>query len=144
MALSNYFENQLIDFLFRGGSFTPPATLYVALCTTTPTAADTGTTIVEVSSGNYSRVAVGTGHTLWYSTQGNTDFISTGTTGITANVSPIIWNSVRWAATLTAIAICDAATDGNLIYFSQFNTTKNIVYGSNINFDSNSLQLNFS
>ena len=144
MALSNYAENQLIDFLFRGGSFTPPTTLYVALCTAVPTAADTGTTIIEVSSGNYARSPVGTDHTRWYSTQGNTDFLSTGTSGMTGNVHPIIWSSVRWAASVVAVAICDAEEDGNLIYFSQFNTAKNIVYGSNINFDSNSLKLNFS
>lgn len=71
MALSNYFENKLIDFLFRNVSYTPPAKLYVALCTVTPSAEDTGSTIVEVSGGNYSRKMISRDPTKWYTTQDN-------------------------------------------------------------------------
>lgn len=144
MALSNYFENKIIDFLFRGGEYTPPSILYVALCLEAPTAADTGSTIIEVSDGNYERMPIDSVNTQWYSTQGNIDYLSTGTSGITGNVNPIIWSTVTWSATIVAVAICDDAVGGNLIYFAQFDDGKDIGYGSNVNFDTNSLRLTFS
>jgi hypothetical protein len=35
-AMTDYLENKLVDWLLRGQSFTPPATLYVALFTVAP------------------------------------------------------------------------------------------------------------
>lgn len=46
--LSNYLENKLIDHVLRNTAYTPPATVYLALYTTDPTDADSGT---EVSGG---------------------------------------------------------------------------------------------
>ncbi|WP_135552115.1 phage tail fiber protein [Paenibacillus cymbidii] len=55
MSLSNYAENAVINALFRNTAFTPPTTLYIALYTSDPTDADTGT---EVTGGSYSRQTV--------------------------------------------------------------------------------------
>ena len=52
---SNYLENALVNATQRNTSYTSPATVYVALFTTDPTDADTGT---EVTGGAYARTSV--------------------------------------------------------------------------------------
>ena len=54
-ALSDYLEAKYLDIVYNGEAFTPPAALYIALYTTDPTDADTGT---EVSGGGYARAPV--------------------------------------------------------------------------------------
>ena len=56
MSWTDYLANKMLDHLFTDAAYTPPATLYWGLSTTTPTAA--GTNITEPGSNNYSRVAV--------------------------------------------------------------------------------------
>ena len=143
-ALSNYFQNKLIDFLFRSGAYTVPTTLYIALCTTTPTASDTGSTIAEVSGGNYSRQAVSAGVSNWYSTQGDTTSTSSGTSGQTGNVNAITWSSVTWSATVAGIAICDAATAGNILWYSVLASSKTVASGDNASFPVNTLKPSLS
>ena len=46
-ALSNYLQNKIIDWYFRGQSLTPPATVYVGLFTTNDNAGNSSG--VEVS-----------------------------------------------------------------------------------------------
>ena len=53
---SNFMENKIIDHMLRNQAYTPPATVYVALYTSDPTDADTGT---EVSGGSYARQNAG-------------------------------------------------------------------------------------
>jgi hypothetical protein len=53
--MSNFLENALINATLRNTSYTSPATVYVALYTTDPTDADTGT---EVSGNGYARQSV--------------------------------------------------------------------------------------
>jgi hypothetical protein len=142
--LSNYFENQLIDFLFRGASYTPPARLYFALCTELPDKSNTGSNIAEVSGGNYARRVITSGTAGWYTTQGDTTDVSTGTSGNTSNVAPISWSNISWSARVTSVAICDGPTGGNLIYFANISKPVHFPAGSNINFNSTELKLNFS
>ncbi len=54
-ALSDYLEAAYLDLVYNGVPFDPPAAVYVALYTSDPTDADTGT---EVSGGGYARVQV--------------------------------------------------------------------------------------
>lgn len=132
--MSNYLENKLVDFLFRGGSFTPPSTLYIALCTNTPTDSSTGATISEVSGGNYSRQSLTSTTGNWYSTQGDTAGTSSGTNGTTSNINSVAWNSVTWAATVNGVAICDASSGGNMLFYSSLNSSKTLVSGDSISF----------
>ena len=53
--MSNHLENALINATLRNTSYTSPATVYVALFTTDPTDAGSGT---EVSGGSYARTSV--------------------------------------------------------------------------------------
>lgn len=55
MQISNWLSAQLLNAALRGQAFTPPSTIYLALYTSDPTAADTGQ---EVSGGGYARQAI--------------------------------------------------------------------------------------
>lgn len=139
--MSNYLENKLIDFLFRGVSFSAPSTLYVALCTATVTDSSTGSTITEVSGGNYARVSITSNTTNWYTTNGDTAATSSGTGGTTGNANTIAWNSVTWSATVTDVAICDAASGGNVLFYGTLSASKAVASGDSISFAANSLTL---
>jgi len=52
MQISNWLSLQLLNAALRGVAFTSPTTVYLALYTTDPTAADTGQ---EVVGGGYAR-----------------------------------------------------------------------------------------
>ena len=53
--MSNFLENALINATLRNTTYTSVATIYVALYTSDPTDADTGT---EVTGGSYARTSV--------------------------------------------------------------------------------------
>lgn len=140
-SMSNYLENKLIDFLFRGGSFSPPATLYVALCTSSPSDSSTGSTISEVSGGNYSRQSITSNTSNWSTTNGDNGATSSGTNGTTGNSNTVTWSGVTWTGTVTDIAICDAATGGNVLFYASLASAKTVASGDSISFAANSLTI---
>jgi hypothetical protein len=127
-ALSDYMENKLIDFLLRGQTFTPPATVYVALATTSGSDAACGT---EVSGGSYARVAVTSSLVDWAGTQaaGSTT-ASSGSSGTTSNNAAITFPSptASWGQ-VTEFCVFDAATAGNLLFRAALTTPKTINNG---------------
>lgn len=127
-AKSDYLENKLIDFLLRGQAFTAPATVYVGLLTATPSDAGGGT---EVTGGSYARVAVTSSLANWAGTQsaGSTT-ASTGTGGTTSNNGAITFPAptANWG-TVVAFGLYDAASAGNLLYWSALTTNKTINNG---------------
>jgi len=136
-------ENKLIDWLFRAQSFTPPATMYIALATTTPTDTTTGATLAEVSGGNYSRQAVVSASTTWSSTQGDNTVPSTGTGGTTSNLAAITWSGVTWGATVQAVAILDGGTPGagNMLFWGALSSSKVVSSGDTFTFSISSLSV---
>jgi hypothetical protein len=107
--MSNYLENALINATLRNTSYTSPSTVYVALFTSDPTDAGSGT---EVSGGSYARTAVTFGAP------------SNGVSTNSANVEfPTCTSS--WG-TITHIGIMDASTSGNLLYHTALTTSKAI------------------
>ena len=132
-ALTNAYENSIIDWLMRGQSLTPPATGYIALFTTCPTDSTSGT---EVSGGSYARVAVTASLANWAGTQsaGSTT-ASSGTGGTTSNNVVITfttatadWNTVNCFGYMTAL------TSGTLIFYASLTTPRNITNGSTASF----------
>lgn len=59
--MSNYLENALLNAVLRNTSYTSPSTVFVALYTSDPTDAGSGT---EVSGGSYARKSVTFGSPL--------------------------------------------------------------------------------
>ena len=137
-ALSDFVENKLIDFLFRGQALgitgasaaagTGPTSLYVALLTAAPSDTGGGT---EVSGGAYARVAVASSLANWAGTQsaGRTT-ASSGTSGTTSNNAAITFPAptANWGV-VTHAAIYDASSAGNLILWSALTVPKTVNNG---------------
>ncbi len=107
--MSNYLENALINATLRNTSYTSPTTVYVALYTTDPTDADTGT---ECSGGSYARQAVTFGSP--------SNGVSTNSASVTFPTASGNWG------TITHIGIRDASTAGNLLYHTPLDTSKTV------------------
>ena len=125
MAASKYLKNKLIDFLWRGQTFVPPATQYVALLKTPMIAGEGGT---EVTGGGYARVAITASLTTWSGTQGpGTVVASTGTDGDLSNNVVIQFPAPTGAwGVVTDQAIFDALTGGNILTSSALTDPKTI------------------
>jgi hypothetical protein len=122
--MSNYLENALINVTLRATSYTAPTTVYVALYTTDPTDADTGT---ECSGTSYARQAVTFG---------------APSDGVTTNSAAVEFPQAGGAwGTITHIGIRDALTTGNLLYHTPLDASKTIATGDVFRIASGSLSV---
>lgn len=120
--MSNYLENALINATLRNTSYTSPAAVYVALFTTDPTDAGSGT---EVSGGSYARQAATFGAP------------SNGASTTTADIQfPQATGS--WG-TITHFGVYDASSSGNLLYHGALTASKTIETGDVFKIASGSL-----
>lgn len=105
-----------------------PATLYVALSSTTPTAA--GGNVTEPSGGAYARVAV---------TNNNTNFPSAASRA-KSNGATITFPTatVSWGV-LTHAVLYDASSGGNAIAYAQFSSALTVFNGTAVQFSIGSL-----
>lgn len=110
---TNHLKNLLLDSILRGYQYshTTPASYYVALYVGDPDAAG-----VEVSGGDYARVAVSRTSGAWNGTHGTTTGPSSGTTGRCSNAVLITSPAPtgNWG-TITHFALFDASTAGNKV-----------------------------
>lgn len=133
-ALADFAENKVVDAVLRAQPIGTPVTWHVALYTTCPTDSTAG---VEVSGGNYARVAVTAGLAAFAGTQGaGTTVASTGTSGTTSNNAAWAFTSpTTWTAVVNCWGITDAATAGNLwIYAAITGAPKTINDGDTATF----------
>lgn len=137
-AFSDFAENKLIDFLFRGQSLgitgataaagTGPATLYMALFTAAPTDVGGGT---EVAGGSYARVAITSSLANWAGTQAAASTVaSSGTTGTTSNNAVMTFPApaASWGV-VTSFGVFDAPTAGNLLIYGNLTISKTVNNG---------------
>jgi hypothetical protein len=110
--MSNYLENALINATLRNTSYTSAATVYLALYTTDPTDADTGT---EVTGGSYARQSITFG--------APSNGVSTNSAAIEFPQCTASWGTV------THVGIRDASTAGNLLYHTPLDASKTIDTG---------------
>lgn len=110
--MSNYLENALINGTLRGTTYTAPTTTYLALYTSDPTDADTGT---EVTGGSYARQTI----TMGVPSNG----VSTNSAAIEYPQCTADWGTV------SHVGIRDALTSGNLLYHTPLDTSKTISNG---------------
>lgn len=110
--MSNFLENALVNATLRNTTYTSPATVYVALFTTDPTDANTGT---EVSGGSYARTSVA---------------FAAPSNGAAASSADCTFPTCTstWG-TVSHIGIFDASTSGNLLYHTPLDTSKTIETG---------------
>lgn len=139
-AMSDYLENKIIDWLFRGQTFTPPTGLYVGLLTAAPSDTGGGT---EVSGNNYARVNLAPSLANWAGTQSATSTTaSSGTSGTTSNNAQVSFPtpSASWG-TVTHFGIYDATSAGNLLFYGALNIAKTINSGDTVTFPISSLSV---
>jgi hypothetical protein len=110
--MSNYLENALINATLRNTGYTSPTTVYLALYTSDPTDADSGT---ECSGTSYARQAITFG---------------APSNGVSTNSAAIEFPQAggSWG-TITHIGIRDALTTGNLLYHTPLDASKTIATG---------------
>lgn len=141
--MTDYLENKLIDQIFRGQTAVTPATLYVGLFTAAPSDAGGGT---EVTGNNYARVSVTSSLANWAGTQaaGSTT-ASTGTGGQTSNNNILTYNtpSGSWG-TVTHMAVFDALSGGNMLFWVALTASKAIASGDTVTFPAASLTATFA
>lgn len=125
---TDYTENNLLAFLFRGVAFPAPGNIYVGLYTTVPSA-DAGTGGTEVSGGAYARQQVARGTAEWKDP-------SAATQGETNNVNAVTFPvaSANWG-TVVAAGVFDASTGGNLLYFANLVANKVVNSGDQFKFN---------
>lgn len=123
-AMSNYLENAIVNATLRNTSYTSPAAVYVALFTTDPTDAGSGT---EVSGGSYARQEATFGSP------------SNGASTTSADISfPQATGS--WG-TVTHFGVYDASSTGNLLYHGALAASKTIETGDIFKIASGSLTI---
>lgn len=120
--MSNYLENALVNATLRNTTYTSPATVYVALFTTDPTDAASGT---EVTGGAYARTSV----TFAAPSNG----ASASSADCTFPTCTSTWGTV------SHIGLFDASTSGNLLYHTPLDTSKLIETGDIFKIASGSL-----
>lgn len=108
MGYSNFAKDKIVDKVLNGTDFTPPATYYIAFCTT-----DGGDNALgnepAIGTNGYQRIAV---------TRGTAAFPLAGGDGIIQNAQEIVSavSSGAWAAGAAVVAIyfMDAASGGDI------------------------------
>lgn len=115
MAKTDYLENKILNHVLKNTAYTQPATVYAALMTVAPTDSTTGT---EVTGGSYARQAITFG---------------TPSAGSVSNTLAVNFSAVP-AGTITHIAIFDASTGGNMLYYQVLNSQIVATAGSDIEF----------
>ena len=122
--MSNYLENALVNATLRNTSYTSPTTVYVALYTTDPTDADTGT---EVSGNGYARQSVA---------------FSAPSNGATSNSSAVEFPQATGSwGTVAYIGLRDASSGGNLLYHTALDASKTIATGDVFRISAGSLSV---
>jgi hypothetical protein len=109
-SISNYLENKLLDHSLGTTTYTKPTTVYVSLHTADPGETGSG---AEVTGGSYARQAAA---------------FSAAASGVAANSGILTFASMP-AVTVTHIAVWDAATSGNMLYYGPLTTSRTLSSG---------------
>jgi hypothetical protein len=126
MPKSNYLCAAILNNALRNTAFTPPATVYVALFTATPSPSGGGT---EVAGNAYARVSA--------------TFNNPSGGAATANSVDVIFSTPTpsgWG-TVTHFAIFDAVSAGNMLYYAALTTPQVVGAGDVVKFATGALTI---
>ena len=119
-SASNYLENKLIDHALGTTTFTKPTTVYAALYTVAPSDSSAGT---EVTGGSYARQTI---------------TFSAASSGSASNNTNVDFNTMP-ASTVVAVAVLDASTAGNVLFWGTLTTNRTVTAGDSIRIASGAL-----
>jgi hypothetical protein len=133
-AASNYTEDRTLDFWLKANSqsTTSPSTVYLALFNSDPSTGSTlenleaGTLTDECGGGAYARLAASFGT------------ITNGSVSTDANVTFATASDANWG-TITHVAVMDALTSGNVLFYGALDTAREILQDDTFQITSGSL-----
>ena len=139
-AATDYFENKLVDQIFRNQPFSFPTTLFVGLLTAAPSDSTGGT---EVVGGSYARVGVGCSLANWAGTQSAGSTVASNGTGATTSNNGVITFATPTAnwGTITHFGIYDAVSSGNLLFWGPLSSSKAVFTGDAVSIQAGQLQV---
>lgn len=113
---SNYYISKVLNVFWNATAFSFPTPMFFALWTATLTASSTGSTAGEAAYTGYSRVSV---------TANTTNFPASSSGSAIQNATAITWgaNSGASSETETFVAVLDASSTGNIIYWGSITST---------------------
>lgn len=127
-SASNWLEDAILNYFFRGSSVNQPQQIYLALYINDPTDTDIGT---EVSGGSYTRQQVSFGPPTQTSDRG---VISNDEKIEFANATTDWGNVSHWG-------LRNAVTGGQLLCRGSFNRVENVVTGNKFTIEVGNLQV---
>jgi hypothetical protein len=140
-AASNYLENKVLDHVLRNSSYTQPTGLWLALFKNTSgnaaTNLEAGTLTDEISGGSYARKNI--------NVNGTSGAFGAASGGVTTNTQTVTFDiaTANWG-TVTHIAIMDAATTGNVLFWGAVTTPKTIETGDTFQVTSGNLSVSLA
>ena len=115
-AASDYLENKVLDHVLDNTAYSQPGGIYLALFT-----ADTGL------EGNSPSAEISTSGTAYGRQSVAFAAASSGSASTNATVT-FSAATTNWG-TITHVAVMDAATDGNVLFYGALNSSKEILNG---------------
>lgn len=132
--MSDYLEVELRKHIFRTGSFTKPAALWVSLHTADPTDVGNG---AEANYGAYARVQRDPLDANWTG--------ASATDGLTDNAAAITFPTATSGSNLvTHFAIFDASVAGNMICYGTLTNSQTVSTGVTPSFAIGALDVTFA
>ena len=132
-SASNYLENKVLDHVLRNTAYTQPGNLFIGLYTGNALSnLEAGTLSDEVSTSgtSYARKAV----TFGAAASGT----ATNSATVTFDPATLNWGNI------TAIAILDTVTSGNVLFYGNLTTAKLIENGDTMQFVTNNISVSLA
>lgn len=122
MPKTYYLDNVFINAALRNTPWVPPAIVYVALYTTSPTPSGGGT---EVATGSYGRQPC---------------VFNAPTNGATSNIADVTFPiaSADWG-TITSFGLCDTSSGGNILYYGNLSAPRLVQTNDQVKFPAGQL-----
>lgn len=121
---SDYLEAKILDHVLGATTYTPPATVYAALFSVTPSDSGGGT---EATGGGYARVALTNNTTNWPNATGTSPTQKANGTVITFPLGTS--GGVSGGANMVAWGLFDASSAGNLLIWGALTIAKPYLEG---------------
>lgn len=137
--VSDYLADELLDHCFNNAAYASPAgSIYVGLATAAVADNNTGATITEVSGGSYARELVDVNG-------GSSPTWDLAATSLVDNTHDIVFTTATasWG-TVTSVVICDALTNGNLLFYDNDMADQAVATDDTVTFPAGDLDIQMS
>ena len=139
-ALSNYLESGLLNHLLRGIPYSAPSTLYLGLVQNFDSGSlRSGITTAEPTGGSYARQSYASNSSNWISPY------YVGASGATYNNVNIQFPvATADIGNISGVFVADDPASGNVLFFGQLNSPRNIRTGDQFVFSSGLLKISLN